>query len=451
MNLYREVVEIARENGTVDAKKNIKRLAEEIKNIQYKIKSYMDDTHIDFIPNLSNSLALLTEADRLLAEMQATQQQLESETQLNLVVAVDELQPHLDELEEVAVGLRVSHRILRVQELFDAIDSANQNHAYLKVMQYVDEMKVLLYGSGGGGGADEIAAMLRELECYENIKIKFLMAHEMLLHQLKQTFDRLVQLQQKQFQKTKAVTVRISRDENRLHEIVVALFNSKYNSRPICEFLMENVFRPIITQPVSIEFDETAAAATTDFVTLQLSYGNVAAAEAADIKLQPNYKVVFTNLVMAFRCLAYMNISISDTCCIFGVIADNVKGAFVTTLLDGCLKQSIPNTMDEMTESTMVADVLAFNAFLVEMLFFDETKDVELLEFAAKIDILFKHRFCMNIVDSAVAIMHKDLHDMVLVAATTEGVKQESAADAADAVTTFPRCMISKSTMVGVL
>lgn len=427
--MIREIVGIVNENEVVDARKNINKVLEEIKNFQYKIKTYIDGHYTEFMPNLNNNQLYLDESERLLCEKANLMQNIENETKTDLLNVSQDLKMHVEELEEVGLGLRTSNKILKIHDLFQLVETAATNHEYQKVLGHISEIKQLIY--------DPNDTILRNLDCYENIKIKYHIEHEQLLYNLKLRFESLVQLQEKQFQKNKSVTVRISRDENLLHETIVALISSKYNPRHVCDFLLNNVFGPIITNPVSIEFSTDP-----EYVSLTLSYGLRPLAD----DLRPNYKIVFSNLKKAFDCLGYMNISISDGCCVFGIFADNIKEQFLRLLIDNCLAQSIPNTMDEMNESTMVADLLAFNTFLCDMLFLSDTRDLELVNFAEKIGILFKNRFCMNIVDSAVEIMQKDLHDMILIA-DVDNVQ----ASVSDSVVAFPRCMVSKSTLVSKL
>lgn len=75
---------------------------------------------------------------------------------------------------------------------------------------------------------------------------------------------------------------------------------------------------------------------------------------------------------------------------------------------------------------------------------FLQDTDTALTDFAQKIDILFQNRFCRNILDSAVEIMQKDLHDMMVISDTeNESSSVDNVSSAA-----LPRCMISKCTSV---
>jgi protein transport protein DSL1/ZW10 len=268
---------------------------------------------------------------------------------------------------------------------------------------------------------------------------------EQLLHNIKKKFDSLVQLNEKSFQNTKVVDIKITKDDNQLHDVVIALFKTKYNPKSVFDFLLKNVFESIIVKPVSIDFNDSDP----KFAHLELSYSLKPLAE----NLHPNYKTVFQNIKTVFQCLGYMNIQLDNDhqSCIFSLFASHIKDKFFNLLLNECLSFSIPETIDEMNESTLIADVQKFNGFLHEMLFLNDD-DQQLCEYAEKIEILFRNRFCTNILDNAVDIMRKDLHDMSLMAGgDLTQIKREDGVSEATSSILFSRCMISKSTLELVL
>lgn len=427
MSFMREIITIVSENEAVDARDNIARCAEEIRNFQNQIKSYIDDEYIEYLPHLSKNKLYLTEGTRLCDEADILLQNIANETKKDLLSANEDLQSLVEELEEITIGLRTSNKILRIDALFHSLEDAKNNREYLRVMELTTQIKNLL--------DDPSDTVLPRLDCFAAIQLKFHVESQMSMRNLREQFEGLVQLSERKFQKTKTVTLRITRDENQLHETIVALMASNYDAQPMCKFLMDNIFVPIVQQPVSLQLSEDDP----DHVTLTLSYSLVPPTESAG-DLRPNYRIVFANIQQTFQCLGYMNIELSPDVCVLGVFADVIKDRFVQLLLDQCLTPSVPSTMDEMNESTLVTDLLDFNQFLCDMLFLNDVRDVELKEFASKVDVLFKNRFCTNIVESAVAIMRHDLHDMLLVG-------EEVSADKT-ALDSFSRCMVSKSTTV---
>lgn len=426
MSFIGQVLNIVNENESISLKKNTTHLVEEISSLQNKVKTYVEDNFENFLPNASSNRQYLDEADRIVKEIDHLYQNLSNESKVVVLGSLDknELGEYIQHLEEAKAGLHTSHKILKIDHLFQCIDVAKTHNEYQKVMGYVFDIRDLL-----NDPKDEI---LRQLDCFANINIRFQIEHQSLLYGLKQEFDQLVQLKEKSFEKTKSVTMRISKDRDKFAEIAMALITTKFNSRTMCDFLLNNVFKPIITKPVSIEINDTDGA----FVQLQLSYSSI---DLSD-DLRPNYKNVFENLKLSIECLRYINNSFDEKVCVFTIIANSVKEQFIDLLRNSCLSYSIPNTINEMKASTMVDDIKDFNEFLVANKFLRDT-DTELTDFAQKVDVLFQNRFCRNILDSAVEIMQKDLHDMMII---SENENPSQSATGA----VFPRCMISKSTWV---
>lgn len=431
MSFMREIINIVSENEALDARENITRCLEHIRSYQQQIKTYIDDDYCDYLLDLGSNKLYLTEGARLCDEAELLLQNVSNETRNDLLAANDDLHGLTEELTEAAVGMRVSHKIVRLDALFRDIAEANGNREYLSVLEYTAQLKHLL--------DDPDDTVLPQLDCYTAIRLKYAAEARMLQQHLREQFESMVQLTERKFQNIKSVAVRITRDENQLHDTIVALLSSNYDPQPMCTFLMDNIFVPIVRQPVSLQLNDNDAAQ----VTLTLSYSLVAPGGNDNVaNLRPHYRTVFANIQLAFQCLGHMNIALTPERCVFGVFADAIKARFVQLLLDECLTPAVPSTMDEMNESTLVDDLLAFNQFLCDMLFLREELDGELKQFAGSVDVLFANRFCTNIVESAVAIMRHDLHDMVLVGEEARAADQP-ASSTGDA---FDRCMVSKST-----
>lgn len=429
MSFIGQVLNIVNENESISLKKNTTNLVEEISTLQNKVKTYVGDNFVNFLPNAASNRQYLDEAERIVKEIDHLYQNLSNESKMVVLGSLEknELGEYIQHLDDAKAGLNTSHKILKIDHLFQCIDVAKTHNEYEKVMGYVFDIKDLLN--------DPKEEILRQLDCFANINIRFQIENQSLLYSLKQEFDQLVQLKEKSFEKTKSVTMRVSKDQDKFAEISMALIRTKFNSRTMCDFLLNNVFKPIITKPVSIEINDTDST----FVQLQLSYSSI---DLSD-DLRPNYKNVFDNLKSTIKCLRYINNSFDEKVCVFTIIANSVKEQFIELLRNSCLSYSIPNTINEMKASTMVEDIKEFNEFLVANKFLRET-ETELMDFAQKVDVLFQNRFCRNILDSAVEIMQKDLHDMMVISE----IENPSQSVDGTSSTVFPRCMISKSTWV---
>uniref|UniRef100_A0A6B2E6P0 Centromere/kinetochore protein zw10 n=1 Tax=Phlebotomus kandelakii TaxID=1109342 RepID=A0A6B2E6P0_9DIPT len=425
MSFIREVLEISSDTHNADIRKNVQTLTGKIKKFQDQVRSFVNNRYVEFLPDLNQYEFYYGDCEILFNETDDLLKTVEEMVQMK--PASEELQRCHENFREIAQGLRVTHKILKIDQLFKDIEEAKSTQEHLNVMNLIFEVNGLIQ--------DPTDNIFKHLDCYENIKIRYYIENESMLYNLKLKFESLVQMKEKTFQNMKCVTVKISKNEDELQEIVTALVSAKYNSRKMCEFLMENVFKPVITKPVSVEVDKEK---DPQFVTLQLSYSTK---KREDEDLRPNYKTVFQHIRNTFSCLGHMNITLSETECVFKILRQCMKETFTKLIMSECLDYSIPDNMMEMNSSTLVDDITEFNKFLMEMLFFSED-DRELLNYAEKIELLFRNRFYRNILDNAVDIMQKDLHDMIPVA---EKLGATDIGAIGQAI--FPSCMVSKSTM----
>lgn len=424
LGVSQDIIKILNDSDSADTKRQITKITAEIKRYQEKIKSYIETNYVEFLVNVSSSELYLEEGETLIKEVEYLLQNIESDTQNAICEANEDLQQCIDELKEISIGLRVSCKILRIDDLFQSLEEAKSNKEYLIVMDIVGKLKHLI--------DDPTDKIFHRLECYHIIKIKFRLESDMLLQNMKKCFDRLVQFTEKNFQNTKSVMLKISKDENQLQDTVLALFNARYNPKKMCEFLLDNCFEPIVMKPVSMEFRDDA---NPDFFQLTLSYS----LKDLGASLRPNYKVVLKNIQMLVLCLGHMNIQLSDQLHVFTIFGDQMKERLLSLIVNECLFNAVPETMDEMHESTLVEDVLNFHKFLVDSQLINEETDLDLVEFTEKFDVLFRNRFCGTIMETAAEMMRKDLHEMTLIA------EQNSTEEVANNPFLFPRCMVSKS------
>lgn len=431
MSFVSEVINIVNENEISNARSCLKKVVNEIQTNLRSSKQFIDENHEEFIDAVDSNDQHLDQANRLTHEVEHLLQSIEGETKKNVLAVAEDVQQYLTELDELYIGLRINKLLLQIDELFQLLKSLKDTYQFGTIRNTVNKLRELIF-------ENEDKEIFKHIECYQNIKVRWHIEHETLLNTLQTRFDSLMQMQEKTFQNTKCITIKVSKDKETLQEILLMLFDTNFNAQRIYSFLMQNVFEPIITRPVSLDFQKTVEKtednSTREFKTFTLSFSTKQHTIGDSMNLRPTYQHVFRNMVNVFKCLHNLNVKLQNNKCFFQLLADRIAGQFYKLLTDECLTYAIPETIEDMGTSQLATEVKEFHGFLSAVEFNDtENNANKLIEFADKIEIIFKKRFCLNILNSAVTLMRKDLHDMAVI--------EESKSNGA-----FPRCMCSRNT-----
>ncbi|XP_054744174.1 centromere/kinetochore protein zw10-like [Anastrepha obliqua] len=408
-------------------KSTITKILSKIKRFQERIRKHIEDNYVEFMPNQTSADMYLDEGELLACEAENLLQAICSETNAELHHSNSELVACINEFHEMYLDFRVSHRILKVDDLFQCVEDANSNKEYLVVLDHLSKLKSLIYGES------DVDCNFQKCDCYDTIMVKYHIQANILRQNLEQRFELLVQFTEKQVSHSKYVTIQVSKDVNQLQDTVMALFQARYNPIGMCDFLLENCFEPLILKPATLEYIED----NHDHVQLTLSYP----LKEMGKSLRPSYKKVFENIKFVLHCLANINVSISNDQQVFSIIGDHIKQRLLSLLVEECLMHAIPKTISEFEESTLVEDVIQFEHFLADAFLINAETDGALSDFTEKFETHFREQFNNKLLDSAMDIIHKDLQDMALIA------EKNTAEDIAKNPFLFPCCMVSKSTL----
>uniref|UniRef100_A0A1A9ZSF9 Centromere/kinetochore protein zw10 n=1 Tax=Glossina pallidipes TaxID=7398 RepID=A0A1A9ZSF9_GLOPL len=412
-----------------NTKASVVRILQQIRRFQERIHKHIEDNYVDFMPNHTTSDMYIEEGEHLLRDTEHLLSNVSSDTRLDLNEANAELTQCMEELREISLGLKVSHRILKIDDLFQCVEDANATKDYLVVLDLLGKLKFLICREA----TCEVDRIFQKCACYDTIKIKYHIQANILQQNLQQKFERLLQLSEKNFPTTKHVIIQVSKDVGQLQDIVMALFQARYNPLKICDFLFENCLMPMVVKPVSVELlndNEEYSQLNISYSLKQLTKG-----------LKPSYKEVFANINLLLDCLANINVNVYGEQHVFTIIGSQIKDRLLKLIVDECLMDSVPATMDEYHESTLVQDVLRFEQTLVDNFFVHPEIDCTLTNFTKKFEQLFRNRFNKKVLETAREIMHKDLQDMTIVG------ENNTAEEVAKNPFLFPQCMISKSTL----
>lgn len=395
MSFIRKVIDAVHETEIIDARKQITKLNNEIKTYQQKTRKCIENKYKNFLPEVVENEHYILQGEDLIRDVKLFLDHLSVDVKQNVDCCTDDVDGMRQLLEENALGLKTCLKLIKIDNLLNEIRKINKLNRFNDATNVLAELKNLIY--------DPDDTITRRLDCYETIKIHYIQESEQFMYNVHQRFESLVEFKDKTFQNTKAISIRISKDSEQLHETTLALVNTNYSPRTMCNFLLNNVFEPICTRTCTLNLEENEPTS----VKLLLSY-NVQ--ESSD---RPDYRIVFNNVKKVFKCLGYMNVSINDESCVFSIFAENIKEKFLDFIISECISYAIPSTISEMNDSTLIEDIKKLNDFLYDMLFLnkDKMEDCRLLRYTEKIGILFGKRFASNVLNESITIMHKDLHD----------------------------------------
>lgn len=200
---------------------SVVRVMEQIKRFQERIRKHIEDNYMEFMPNHTTSDMYIEEGETILRETEHLLKNVESDARLALGEANAELNQSLDVLRESSLGLRVSYRILKIDDLFQCVEEANANKDYLVVLDLLGKLKSLIYNDSS---ISDVDSLFQKCECYDTIKVKYHIQANILQENLQKRFERLVQFSEKSFPSAKNVTLQVSTDVGQLQDTVMALF-----------------------------------------------------------------------------------------------------------------------------------------------------------------------------------------------------------------------------------
>lgn len=429
MSLLSEVINVVKESEISNARLSLKKINQEIRNLQTESKGYIEENFVEFSDAVNDNGEFLDQANGLTREIEKLLDSIDREAKDEILSAADDVQRYLKELDEMRIGLRVNRRLLLIDNLFQTLDELKQRQSFAEIRDTINKLRDAIFD-------EEDKDIIRELACFQNMKLKWHVEHETLLATLQSQFNSFVQLQEKVFQNTKCVTVKVSNDKIALQDILHMLFETNFNAQRLYTFFMKNVFEPIITRPVSFEVNKLESKddrSGIEYNTFTLSFSTKPYIYGESTNLRPQYKHVFSYLSKVLSILSNVNIHLSNEKWMFQQMAERVGDEFYKLLINECLTHAIPDTIEGLSSSGLAKEIKEFDQLLKNHHFISEDNEMKLTEFADKIDVIFKKRFCLNIVKSAVEIMHKDLHEMHVV----DEIKSNGS---------FPRCMVSRNT-----
>ncbi|XP_013101176.2 centromere/kinetochore protein zw10 [Stomoxys calcitrans] len=404
-----------------DKKLQIVTILEKIHRFKERVSKYIEDNYVEFLPNVATAYLYSEDGNNLEKQgyelLNSLQYSANSDSDAELMTTVKKLNTVLCDLD-------VTNRILAADEIFQSLEETSSNE-HLIALDMLKKLNNIIHHTA----SSEVQKLLLASPAYDTIKVKYLLKLHMVKLSLSEKFKALVQMNEKQLPGAVCTTIQVSKDVGPLQDTVLALFQAKYDVTELCDFLLDKCLMPIITRPVNMTFSEE----NSEYLKLQICYGVTGGNAAQD------YKQVFEHVKMLFHCLETLNVLVSNDHHVFAIVGENLANRFFKSLIDECLMNAIPETVEELQASTLVEDVLQFELYLADMFFINREIEQSLTKFTEKYETLFHNRMFCRLLETGREIMQKDLQEMVVMA------EKNTPEDVTNNPFLFPRSMVSKS------
>ncbi|XP_075155455.1 centromere/kinetochore protein zw10-like [Haematobia irritans] len=407
-----------------DIKLQMVTLQEQMQRFKERVSKYIEDIYVEFLPNTTNAYLYADDGSNLQKQGYLL---LNSLSYDDVSLSDKELVTAIRKFKKVLYDLDVTNRILAADEIFQLLEESSSNE-HMIALDLLKKLNNIIHHSASA----DVQKLLLASPAYDNINVRYLIKLHMVKSNLRERFRNLVQLSEKQLPGAACSTLQVSKDINKIQDTVIALFQAKYDVAELCDFLLDKCLIPMITRPVDITFSED----NPEYIKLQISYNLSDTGIAC-----PAYKQVFENIKLLFHCLDNLNVLVSDDKHFFAVIGEIVATRFLQTLIDKCLMKSIPETIEDFQNSSLVEDVLHFEHLLADLFLINREIEQRLTKFTENFETLFHNRLFHRLLETGREIMQKDLQDMTLMAEkTTPG-------DVENNPILFPKCMVSKTVL----
>ena len=378
---------------------------------------------MDFIPGVVSNEEVLHEGSILQNDMKRVRENLSNEVK-NMHSANDQISRIVEDLEETQAALRVSLKLVKIDAIIHKMKLCNESKRYKDIHHHLISLENLL--------EDPEDKIIRRLDCIKSLKHRLTVEHCNLKFNLENEFNRLVQMKEKSFPKTRAITCLISKNIQEVIDCIHSLIECEFNFEAFIQFALTNIFSPVTSRAVSLDIKENDR----DYI-MSLSYST----EPVTDELRPTYPTVFQNIQEILKFFFHMNVVDSEGNYFLATTLNDEKSNIANLLFENCLKYCIPKTFEEKSKSTIKDDVrqLIAEKLFAELHLFNSEESELIEEIFKKIDNHFHHQFTHNVQASANDLLKRDLHDMILIS--------DDATFTTSTPLTFPRAMISKSTL----
>nr|XP_049692063.1 centromere/kinetochore protein zw10 homolog [Helicoverpa armigera] len=415
-------------------------ISKEIEQLKNDLKSFLISTEHDVTSILEESAALCSETQTLAEDMEVCKVEIEQETMAEILKSLANRDQLQNELTSINFALNIVRDVLLCGQFVKEFDDGREAQSFTRAVEAVYDLLQ---------HAESPAEGFQNLEVYSNTRHTAQLIWENLLTDLYTEWGRMVTWNIKAGTRKTVVTINLSFDESLIVvDILNALDRSKKLTERVAEFaqfLLKEVLMPIIHSDVTV-YDETDELMTVTIMHKQ--------------NFKPRYDAVIANLRILFNYLNNkLNVDFKRDTTIMRMVGIEISSEFRDILIKDCLIDTIPNNINDLQiYGRITSEIQEFQNFLVLVKFFTEDC-LSILHYLNNIDVLFANKSSQHFLETARAIMLKDLSASMSIGVEhvpNDGLEIKPEEEGAEALNIldktipkslyfFPRCMISKT------
>lgn len=414
----------------------------EIEQLKNDMKEFLNTSNHDIVSILEGSRELCVESKELVDEMQMCKKEIEQETMADILKSLEHHNALAKELKRVHFSLELVYEVVQCGKYVKEFDDGREAQSFTRAVEAVYDLLQYI---------DTPVEGFKEMDMYTNTKHTAQLILDSLLHDLYEEWSRLVATTSRLAPRKTVVTITLNLEDTLIViDVLRALDRSKKLEEKVSEFaqfLLKSVLIPIIHN------DCTVYAETNELVTITINQKR---------NFVPPYDAVISNLRLLFHFLSNkLNLEYNRDCTLMRLIGKEICVPFRDILVKDCLINTIPNNINELqTYGRITSEIQDFQYFLTVVKFFPDEK-FTVLQYVDNIDMLFANKSSQHFLETARAIMIKDLSRTMSIGvesipetdagpdfpldATTESALEVLSQTIPKSLFYFPRCMISKT------
>ncbi|XP_048489463.1 centromere/kinetochore protein zw10 homolog [Plutella xylostella] len=415
----------------------------EIEKLKTELRQFLDESDYDVVAIVDESKNLCLESNDILQEMEACKKEIEEETMAEILKSIESHDTIAKELDRVNFTLNIICDIVACGKYMKEYEENKRVGSFTEAVETTTKLMQQLENPAEG---------FPSLAIYETYKQMALSTWECLTSDLMEQFYKFFSWSSKAEDKKTEINIDLKIDDSPdCLDVLEALIYCKELPVKVSEFAS------FLLTEVLVNFIHTECCVypdTDELITITVYKG----------RSKPVYDIVIANIRVLFHHLGNkLNLDLGQEQTIMQMIGSEICLEFSDILVRECLIDTIPNSINEMqTYGIITTEIEELQRFLTKVKFFPD-EGFSILYYLNNIDVLFAEKASQHYLETARAIMLKDLSSTMSIGVETipddnesekPGKINDAGIEAAlqildstipKSLFYFPRCMISKT------